>query len=405
MRLRITVICSPCPPGGFLSDAWYSSNNVYPKISSMQASAPLARWANSSFRSSGSSASDTNANADWQPAVAMHPPPGAEQNITAALGPLSPAITPPIRITESFPALVLTKLGKNAPSGGQNCAPLKLAAIADECRGDGPMPPPRCNGADPVSNTVTLECKPGTGTISTIEFAEFGAIEGSCDGGFITDGCHAPETLDIVKALCIGKARCSLNATVQDAAGGDDPCPSKAKRLAVVASGCEAAVPTPPPTPPPTPGPAGPPAQWVVDFGQNVNGFVTLTLPAGHGLATGTQIRVEHGEITYADSGAAYDTYCHANWSPKLRHQPCLSHQTYGTGHNIGYSYIGDFNCANQTNIYVVGTATLRSSCSIISRALPRSMSPRTCRVTTALLGPPAYLSDADWYFAIRWHA
>ena len=109
--------------------------------------------------------------------------------------------------------------------------------------------------------------------------------------------------------------------------------------------------------------------RWVVDFGQNVNGVVSLTLPAGHGLGTGTQIRVEHGEITYADTGAAYDTYCHADRSPKLRHQPCLSHQTYGTGHDIGYSYIGDFNCANQTNVYVVGERTLTASSWTVSRA------------------------------------
>lgn len=81
--------------------------------------------------------------------------------------------------------------------------------------------------------------------------------------------------------------------------------PVQAKRLAVTATGCEAQVPAPAPTP--APAPLGP-ARWVVDFGQNVNGFVTLTLPAGHGLPAGTAIRIEHGEITYADGGAAYDT-------------------------------------------------------------------------------------------------
>ena len=195
--------------------------------------------------------------------------------------------------------------------------------------------------------------------------------------------------------------------------------PVQAKRLAVTATGCEAQVPAPAPTP--APAPLGP-ARWVVDFGQNVNGFVTLTLPAGHGLPAGTAIRIEHGEITYADGGAAYDTcvdplslhhtaaacfpiwgvcclcwlrpgptppcmraldecgtankkrrpgaqtlllfgfpafelfrYCHAATSTRLRHEPCRSHQTYGKGHDTAYSYIGDFNNANQTNVYVIG--------------------------------------------------
>ena len=108
------------------------------------AAAPLATWAAGAPRTA----------AGWEPAVVMHPPPGAERNITSALGPLSPAMTPPIRITESFPALVLTKLSGSGGGGGSgtaaNCAPSKLAAMADECRGFGPTPPARCEGADPV---------------------------------------------------------------------------------------------------------------------------------------------------------------------------------------------------------------------------------------------------------------
>ena len=227
---------------------------------------------------------------------------GAERNFTSALGPLSPASTPPIRVTESFPALVLKKVVEGGGSGDAvNCAPAKLGAIAAECRVGGPMPPAHCN-TDPVSNTVTLNCKPGTGTITNITYATYGAVEGSCATGFSTAGCHSPETLGIVQALCIGKTSCALNASVQAAAHGSDPCPGKVKKLAIAATGCEAEAPHAPPAPPaPAPAPA-PPPRWVVDFGQNVNGWVTLTLPAGHGLPSGTMIRIEHGEITYVES-------------------------------------------------------------------------------------------------------
>merc|ERR1711969_258522 len=119
-----------------------------------------------------------------------------------------------------------------------------------------------------------------------------------------------------------------------DWAAGKDPCPGKAKTLAVEATGCEAAAPhSPSPSPSPAPSPADTPNRWVFDFGQNVNGFVTLTLAEGHGLPAGTNIRLEHGEITHAPDagGDTYDTYCHVN--PKatdLRHEPCAPHQTYG---------------------------------------------------------------------------
>lgn len=65
-------------------------------------------------------------------------------------------------------------------------------------------------------------------------------------------------------------------------------------------------------------------------FVQNVNGFVTLSLPAGHSLPAGTLIQLEHGEITHelSQGGDTYDTYCHVNKNAlDLRHEPC-THQT-----------------------------------------------------------------------------
>lgn len=98
--------------------------------------------------------------------------------------------------------------------------------------------------------------------------------------------------------------------------------------------------------------------RWIFDFGQNVAGFVTLSLRAGHGLPEGTAIRLEHGEIIHGDSaGDTFNTYCHVNEATNdLRDQPCTPHQTYGQGHELdGYGYIGDFNDANMTNVYIVG--------------------------------------------------
>ena len=106
------------------------------------------------------------------------------------------------------------------------------------------------------------------------------------------------------------------------------------------------------------------------DFGQNVAGYVTLRLPAGHDLPAGARIRIGHAEILHAPasapsehsnttvgeehSPAIYDSYCkleQAHGHP-LRHEPCKPHP--GMGHDTPDRYIGDWNAANMTNEYVV---------------------------------------------------
>ena len=101
------------------------------------------------------------------------------------------------------------------------------------------MPPPRCNGPP---NSVELKCEPGTGVITRIEFAAFGAVGGSCAGGFKA-ACHSNATRAIVEAHCVGKTECSIDASVAVAGGGVDPCPGQAKVLAVVAAGCTPTLP------------------------------------------------------------------------------------------------------------------------------------------------------------------
>ena len=50
------------------------------------------------------------------------------------------------------------------------------------------------------------------------------------------------------------------------------------------------------------------PSSWhrsfVYDFGQNINGRVLLRLPAKHGIAAGTAIRLEHSELVQCNSWA-----------------------------------------------------------------------------------------------------
>jgi hypothetical protein len=135
------------------------------------------------------------------------------------------------------------------------------------------------------------------------------------------------------------------------------------------------------------------------DFGRNIAGMVTLSLPAGHSIPRGTVLRLEHGEVVQgpdidmedmcklcplckscggSEKGGSCDargkdavcnTYCATpaleHKKPRypfpLRHQPCFG-QSYTPGfpangsppHDTPDRYIGDFNNANQTNLYTV---------------------------------------------------
>lgn len=147
---------------------------------------------------------------------------------------------------------------------------------------------------------------------------------------------------------------------------------------------------------------------FVFDFGQNMLGRVTLKLPANHGMAPGTAIRLEHSELVQCNSWAVRpgpdpspgsdpeavtgspglcsqgsevsNVYCQPygsrvnfsdldqnhHWidpsktagSPgfasSLRWEPCASAQIMGIPTRSADRIIGDFNCANQTNVYIV---------------------------------------------------
>lgn len=126
--------------------------------------------------------------------------------------------------------------------------PGKLSAVAMECENAGHgIPPPTC-GADKAT-VLELACKPGGGTITKIKFAAYGQVTGNCGSGFSLGSCFSTKTKAIVEAACLGKTSCAFNASIGAVAGGEDPCPGKAKILAVEAAGCEPAEPVAPPAP------------------------------------------------------------------------------------------------------------------------------------------------------------
>ncbi|XP_024542252.1 beta-galactosidase 8 isoform X1 [Selaginella moellendorffii] len=81
-----------------------------------------------------------------------------------------------------------------------------------------------------------LSCSPGQ-FISSIFFASFGNPKGRC-GAFQKGSCHALESETIVEKACIGRQSCSFEIFWKNF--GTDPCPGKAKTLAVEAACTEA---------------------------------------------------------------------------------------------------------------------------------------------------------------------
>jgi alpha-galactosidase len=77
--------------------------------------------------------------------------------------------------------------------------------------------------------TATLSCSGGA-TISAIQFASYGTPTGSCQTAFRTSSCHATSSADKVRAACLGKTSCTVEASN---AVFSDPCLGTPKQLAV----------------------------------------------------------------------------------------------------------------------------------------------------------------------------
>jgi hypothetical protein len=82
---------------------------------------------------------------------------------------------------------------------------------------------------------ASLSCPSGT-QIKSIDFASYGLPTGSCESGFQVGACHASSSQAKVEAACLEQSACTIKAS--NAIFGD-PCPGKAKRLAIVYT-CEA---------------------------------------------------------------------------------------------------------------------------------------------------------------------
>ena len=65
-----------------------------------------------------------------------------------------------------------------------------------------------------------LSCERGGGVISKVDFASFGTATGPC-GTIAKGSCHAATSSSVVEAACLGKPKCSVNAS--DIVFGD-PC-------------------------------------------------------------------------------------------------------------------------------------------------------------------------------------
>eukprot|EP00047_Mylnosiga_fluctuans_P000527 m.195091 g.195091 ORF g.195091 m.195091 type:complete len:1269 (+) comp10076_c0_seq31:2213-6019(+) len=259
----------------------------------------------------------------WTPAVAMNPPTSAPGT---SLGPTVPNRMPPIRILESFEPVSVTPI----PAGDVLNCPARLGGVGFECE-----PQPACS-----QNVLHLSC--ASGVIASVDFASFGQPFGDCTHGFaVNPACDGQHTRAAVEAACVGKASCDLSIDVTALNGGVDPCPNQRKSLAVLLGGC-----SPAPVPPQA-------SEYIFDFGQNMAGFATFHVN-NTGLPAGTVVKLEYAELV-TDLGQLENTYCTPNaHAADLRHEPCAPHQTYGDGHETPNRYIGDFNDANMTNIYIV---------------------------------------------------
>ena len=103
-------------------------------------------------------------------------------------------------------------------------------------------------GGTSDAGPMTLECLPGSGTITKVLFANFGEPTLSQDCKTYTVGsCGFNGSQAVVEKACLGKTSCVLHPKAS-MFGGVDPCPGQVKYLAVVAEGCTA---KPTPAPPP----------------------------------------------------------------------------------------------------------------------------------------------------------
>jgi hypothetical protein len=87
---------------------------------------------------------------------------------------------------------------------------------------------PHVCGSGAENDDVTLTCPSGQ-SIDSVVFASYGTPTGAC-GAFAAGSCNATTSVDVVKALCLGRQSCTIPAS--NASFGD-PCNKTVKKFAV----------------------------------------------------------------------------------------------------------------------------------------------------------------------------
>ena len=97
------------------------------------------------------------------------------------------------------------------------------------------------------ASPAAVEMRCTSGVIADVTFASFGRPTGTCGNLSINPSCHHPKSMEVVRQLCVGKPRCSIQAGLHQF-GESDPCPRNGltlntgpQRLAVSVQGCKSA--------------------------------------------------------------------------------------------------------------------------------------------------------------------
>eukprot|EP01046_Picozoa_sp_COSAG06_P023084 COSAG06_NODE_1818_length_8294_cov_40.638560_5_plen_735_part_00 len=240
--------------------------------------------------------------AGWGPAV-------ASAVSSTQLAQLTSKMQPPIEVEPPVSAVTIKAIAPNpAPAPGPH----------------GPPPPPPGPPATCVDvaedSHANIGCPAGE-VISSIDFASFGSPTGSCATGFKDSStCNSAHTMEVVKGLCAGKAKCTVPASCSTFHEQKSPqkgafCWDVVKHLAVkvsckkkssaevTASAVVAAPPPPVPTCTPTGPrpctPTGPSSAFLADFGKELTGGMSLEVKNGK---AGQTVEVTCGESLSGDA-------------------------------------------------------------------------------------------------------
>jgi hypothetical protein len=141
---------------------------------------------------------------------------------------------------------------------------------------------------------LDLTC-PSADEIVTSVFATFGSPQGSCATRFKPNRtCQTSTTAQkLVEGLCLGKSKCSIPVSADEF--GDPPCPEPHKLAAFV--NCSKAF-----------------GRYIVDFEQEFQGGLVISLPQGTKGIAGQRIKIVAGEVLKMVPGSDAGDPVFENW-------------------------------------------------------------------------------------------